>query len=93
MLENALVYIEHQRYEKAERLLSRLLDETSERSYVAAYNLGVVKEIQGERQQARQLYTLADDITIEPVEEIDAAMVRIVQSIREEKHAREQMLR
>ncbi len=48
MLENALIYIEHQRYDKAEQLLSRLLDETNERSYVAAYNLGVIREINGE---------------------------------------------
>lgn len=82
MLENAIIYIEHKRYEKAEQLLSRLLDETQERSYVAAYNLGVVKEIKGELKEAKELYTLADKLALEPVAEIHEAMVRIKYSLK-----------
>ncbi len=92
-LENALVYIERKRYEKAEELLSRLLDETEERSYVAAYNLGVIKEVKGELEEAMQLYALADSLTLEPVEEIDNAILRIKGSITSRKTAREQMNR
>ncbi|MEA3373227.1 MAG: CsgG/HfaB family protein [Campylobacterota bacterium] len=91
LLENALLYIERQRYDKAEKLLSRLLDETLERSYVAAYNLGVVKEINGELNEAHQLYGLADSLTIEPVEEIDTAMLRIKNSITDDEQARKQI--
>jgi len=93
MLENALTYIDHKRYAKAEELLSRLLDRTQEHSFVAAYNLGVLKEIQGELQDAKQLYSLADELTIEPIEEIDLAMNRIDRSIRNREVVRKQMNR
>lgn len=93
MLDNAIIYIDRKRYEKAEHLLSRLLDDTQEKSYVAAYNLGVVKEIKGELQEASQLYTLADELTIEPVEEIDSAMVRIKSSLKHRTLAQKQMQR
>jgi tetratricopeptide (TPR) repeat protein len=93
ILENAIIYIDHKRYTKAEYLLSRLLNNTQEKSYVAAYNLGVVKEIQGELVEAGQLYTLADGLTIEPVEEIDSAMVRIKSSLKNRSMAQRQMQR
>ena len=93
LLENALVSIEHQRYDKAENLLSRLLDLTQERSYVAAYNLGVLKEVKGELQEAKQLYTLADGMTIEPIAEIDFAINRINLSIQNRDAAQKQMNR
>ena len=80
-LENALTYISYKRYEKAEELLSNLLERTQESSYVAAYNLGLVKEIKGEFNEAKQLYTLADNLTTEPIEEISLAMVRIKHTI------------
>jgi len=91
ILENALIYIERQRYTKADDLLSRLLDETQERSFVAAYNLGVVKEVQGNLQEAQELYALADDLSIEPVEEIDYAIGRISRSIKNRQVALEQI--
>lgn len=77
MLEHALIYIERNRYEKAQELLSTLLNSTKDKSYVAAYNLAVVKEILGEYDHAKELYLLADSLTSEPVEEIDEAVLRI----------------
>jgi curli biogenesis system outer membrane secretion channel CsgG len=93
MLENALIYIDHERYEKAEDILSRLLAQTHERSYVAAYDLGVLKEIKGELEEAKQLYALADGLTVEPVEEIDLAVNRIKRSINNRAVVQEQMNR
>jgi len=93
MLDNAIIYIDRKRYEKAEYLLSRLLDDTQEKSYVAAYNLGVVKEIKGELQEASQLYTIADELTLEPVKEIDSAMVRIKSSLKHRTLAQKQIQR
>jgi len=90
-LENALVYIQRQRYTKAADLLNRLLSETQERSFVAAYNLGVVKEVQGNLQEAQELYALADNLSIEPVEEIDYAIGRISRSIQNRQVALEQI--
>lgn len=91
LLENALIYIEHQRYDKAEKLLSRLLEESNDRSYVAAYDLGVVKEITGRLDEAQQLYSLADELTIEPIEAIDTAMLRIRRSIADHDRAQRQI--
>jgi len=91
ILENALIYIERQRYTKADDLLSRLLSQTQERSFVAAYNLGVVKEVQGSLQEAQELYALADNLSIEPVEEIDFAIRRISRSITSRHVALEQI--
>ncbi|OQX58337.1 MAG: hypothetical protein B5M52_05645 [Helicobacteraceae bacterium 4484_230] len=90
-LENALVYIERSRYDKAERILSRLLEESMDQSYVAAYNLGVVKEVQGEYEESKSLYELADRLTHKPVEEIDTAMLRIRRSIEQREQAKRQI--
>lgn len=91
LLENALIYIEHQRYDKAEKLLSRLLEENHDRSYVAAYDLGVLMEVTGRLDEAKQLYALADNLTTEPIEAIDAAIVRIRRSIADHNQAQRQI--
>ncbi|WP_201352701.1 CsgG/HfaB family protein [Hydrogenimonas urashimensis] len=91
LLKNALTFIEHGRYDKAEQLLGELLRSTGEQSYVAAYDLGVVKETKGELEAARSLYLLADRNCPEPNETIDAAIVRIQQSIRAKESALKQM--
>jgi len=90
-LENAITYIKRQRYTKAEELLSRILTQTLERSYVAAYDLGVVKEVQGDLKEAQQLYALADDLSTEPIDEIDIAIKRISSSIQNRQAALEQI--
>ena len=91
LLENALVYLEHKRYKKAEQLLSKLLDSTSDSCYVAAYNLGLIKEKNGELKKANQLYALADSLTIEPNEALDKAIIRVKSSIHSRSEATRQI--
>jgi len=93
MLENAIKYIDYKRYEKSKRILSKLLESTNDKSYVAAYNLGVVQEIDGDLTKAKQLYLLADDLSQEPIEEINLAITRINKSIGDEIILKEQMKR
>ena len=76
-LENALKYIEANRIDKAEELLTILLDEFDGRSYVVAYDLGVVKEASGKFDEAKNMYELADSLSSEPIEELNTALVRI----------------
>lgn len=77
LLEYSLKYIESARYDKAEQLLSELLTSTEDKCYVAAYNLGVVKESKGEYKLAKQLYDLADELVLEPNDIINEAVNRI----------------
>ena len=81
LLEFSLKYIENGRIDKAEELLAKLLTSTNDKCYVAAYNLGVVKEVQGEYKFAKQLYDLADSLVLEPNEVIDSAVLRINKQI------------
>ncbi|MCW8838103.1 MAG: CsgG/HfaB family protein [Thiovulaceae bacterium] len=76
-LENALKYIEANRMDKAEEILNVLLDEFDGRSYVIAYDLGVVKEARGKFDEAKNMYSLADEISTEPIEELNNALIRI----------------
>jgi Flp pilus assembly protein TadD len=89
LLEHALEYLDHRRYAKAEELLSKLLDSTSDTCFVAAYNLGVIKELTGDLTHARELYILADTLTKEPNEVLDSALARVRSSI----YSREQAIR
>ena len=77
LLNVALEYIEQGRLDKAEKFLARLIDSTHEKSYVAFYNMGVVKEAQGKYKEAQEYYEYADNLMIEPVEEINEAVKRI----------------
>ncbi|QOY55381.1 hypothetical protein HUE87_03850 [Candidatus Sulfurimonas marisnigri] len=90
-LKYALEYIKYKRYDKAEELLSRLLESTSDKSYVAAYNLAIIKEVQGDLMSAKQLCELADSLTIQPVEAVDLAILRINQSISSHRQAQKQI--
>lgn len=91
LLKYSLKYIKNGRYDKAEKLLSRLLESTSDSSFVAAYNLGIIKERNGELQKAKQLYELADSITVKPNEEVDLAVTRIKSSINSRQEAMKQI--
>ena len=93
LLENALKYIEQNRYDKAEQLLTELIDATGSQSYVAFYNLGVIKEAQGKYKEAQEYYEYADNLMREPVEEINEAVVRIRNLIKKRKKAQEQLNR
>jgi hypothetical protein len=91
LLENALAFIDHNRLDRGEKLLNELFMQTGRLSYVAAYNLGVVKEAQGQYIEARDYYRIADELAMAPVEEINIAINRIEASIRKQKLAMEQI--
>ena len=93
LLEVSLQYIEQSRYDKAEQFLIQLIDSTKAQSYVPIYNLGVIKEASGKYQEAKELYAQADHLMIEPVEEINKAVVRIDKLIAKRKKTREQLNR
>ena len=93
LLEVSLQYIEQSRYDKAEQFLIQLIDSTRGQSYVALYNLGVIKEAQGKYQEAKELYSQADHLMIEPVEEINEAVLRIDRLIEKRDKTREQLNR
>jgi len=91
LLDNSLLFIEQSRLDKAEKLLMDLLISTQHKSYVPAYNLGVVKEAQGELRKAATYYHLADSLQIKPVKEINQAVNRIGISILKRDQARKQL--
>lgn len=93
LLEMALKYIEQSRYDKAEQMLIELIESTNKQSYVAFYNLGVIKEAQGRYTQAKEYYEKADSLMVEPVEAIDNAVVRIKKLIQNRKRTHEQLKR
>ncbi len=87
LLENALLYIKQNRYDKAESLLSRLIESTDEKSYVPIYNIAVIKEAQGQYQEAKELYNKADQLTIKPVVQINHAITHIDTVIEQNNQA------
>lgn len=91
LLENSLLFIEQNRLDKADKLLTSLLKSTEHRSYVAAYNLGVVKESQGNLREAARYYKLADSLQVKPIKEINKAVNRIQLSIVKRDKAKIQM--
>ncbi|MBA1437805.1 MAG: hypothetical protein FAF05_02260 [Epsilonproteobacteria bacterium] len=93
LLEVALKYIEQNRFAKAEKLLIDLIDATNQKSYVPFYNLGVIKEAQGNYQEAKEYYGYADDLMVEPVEQINAAVLRIDRLIAKREKSMEQINR
>lgn len=84
LLNVSLEYIKQNRYDKAEKYLFELIDSTNAQSYVAFYNLGVVKEAEGKYIEAKEYYEKADSLMVEPVEQISLAYVRI-QSLIEKR--------
>ncbi len=93
LLKNSLVYIEQGRNDKAEKLLIELINSTGKQSYVPFYNLGVIKEAQGKYVEAQNFYGVADNLMVEPVDEINAAVKRIKSAIIKRKKSQEQMAR
>ncbi|MFT7004340.1 MAG: tetratricopeptide (TPR) repeat protein, partial [Sulfurimonas sp.] len=91
LFENSLLYIKAGRMDKAEQLLQDLLDQLNGKSYVVAYAFGVVNEAQGKYVEAKKIYAMADNLTIEPVDEINAAVTRIDQLISKREQAKKQM--
>ncbi len=93
LLKNALVYIKQKRYDKAQQLLLKLVDATGAKSYVAFYDLGVIKEAEGKYKEAQEYYSYADNLMVEPVEEINEAVNRIGLLIANRKKTMEQLNR
>lgn len=93
LLEVSLEYVKQGRYDKAEQLLTQLIDATRQKSYVPFYNLGVLKEAQGNYEDAKEYYSYADNLMVEPVEEINRAVVRIDTLIEKRKRTMEQIKR
>lgn len=91
LLEVSIEYIMQSRYDKAQKFLIELIDSTNKKSYVAFYNLGVVKEAQGEYADAREYYKMADDLMVEPIEEISRANIRIDELIKKHNIATRQL--
>lgn len=91
LLENALLYIERSRYDKAEKLLRRLMESTDGQSYVPFYNIGVIYEARGDFNEAQEYYRAADDLTVKPVDAINTAVIRIQRLIENEKLALQQI--
>lgn len=93
LLNSALIYIEQSRYDKAEQLLRKLIESTASQSYVPFYNIGVIYEARGDFLEAQHYYKAADALTIEPVEEINRAVIRIQGLIEKETLALQQIAR
>lgn len=93
LLEVSLEYIKQNRYDKAEKFLFELIDTTNSQSYVAFYNLGVVKEAEGKYMEAKEYYEKADSLMVEPVAQISQAYVRIQSLIEKRKLTQAQLER
>jgi len=89
--ENALEYIKAGRMIKAKAILSRLMDEVNGKSYVVAYDSGVVSEALGKLDDAKKLYVISDNLTPKPIDEVNLAMVRIDNLIEKGEEAKKQM--
>jgi curli biogenesis system outer membrane secretion channel CsgG len=89
----ALEYIKSGRMDKAEGILAKLHDELNGKSYVLAYDLGVVKEAQGDFLASKKMYAMADELTTQPVNEINEAVLRIYSLIEKNEKAKAQISR
>jgi curli biogenesis system outer membrane secretion channel CsgG len=89
--DTALAYIKAARYDRAKKILNSLMKDLDGKSYAVAYVLGVVNEATGNLDHAKELYTMADDLTVEPVDEINLAINRINSLIEKRDEARKQM--
>jgi len=90
-LEIALGYIKAARYDRAKKILGQLMDTLNGKSYAVAYDFGVVYEATGDFDKAKELYTVADNLTVEPVKEINLAINRIDRLIEKREEAKKQM--
>ena len=91
--ENALAFLKDGRSDKAEQIMNKVNDGLNGKSYVVAYDLGVINESRAKFDDARKLYAMADSLAETPVEEINAAVLRIDQLIAKRDKAKEQMNR
>lgn len=85
LLKNALAYLELGELDRSDELLSQLLTSTGDSCFVAAYDLGVVKESKGELDKALYLYTLSDRLSKKPDADIVSSISRIRDQIESYK--------
>jgi curli biogenesis system outer membrane secretion channel CsgG len=91
LLKLSLAFIKAKRYHRAEKLLKKLINSTNGKSYVPLYDLGVLREAKGDYEGAKNLYTKADNLTVEPVDEINQAINHIDKIIEQNKQALKQL--
>jgi curli biogenesis system outer membrane secretion channel CsgG len=91
--ENALAFLKDGRSDKAEQIMNKVNESLNGQSYVVAYNLGVINESRVKFDDAKKLYAMADSLAETPVEEINAAVIRIDSLIAKRDKAKEQMNR
>lgn len=91
LLDGGIEFVKAHRMDKADQLFSQLVFQTKSKSYVAAYNLGVVKEATGHYQDAKKLYTIADQLQTKPVDAINEAINRINLVIAQHQKATQQI--
>ena len=87
----ALEFIKAARYDKSKKILAGLMDDLDGKSYAVAYVYGVIHEATGDFNKAKELYSVADELTMEPVPEINLAINRIDGLIEKRDEARKQM--
>lgn len=87
----AIEYILARRFDKAKSLLYPLMDRFEGKASSVSYNLGVICEAQGDYEEAKRLYALADEAMLAPVEAINEAVVRIDTLIGKRAHAKAQI--
>ncbi|RXI28209.1 CsgG/HfaB family protein [Aliarcobacter trophiarum] len=90
-LENGLEYLKLGELDRSMEIFSKLLNSTNDKCYVASYNLGVIKESLGEYENAKELYTLSDRLTLKPNKTVIEAISRIKQRIDEKDRLNSQM--
>jgi curli biogenesis system outer membrane secretion channel CsgG len=90
-LKEGLSNIQSNNIVQAEQLFSQLLKSTANRSYVAAYNLAVSKEMQQQYLSAKSLYQLARQLSSSTVPEIEQALTRTNKHITQQQKLEQQL--
>lgn len=90
LLKNGLAFVKANRLDKAQSIFEHLYQQQPH-SYVAAYNLGIVEEAQGQYQEAQTYFNIADQLQKKPIDEINQAVNRIKREISQSKKANQQI--
>lgn len=88
---SGLDFIKAGRIDRAEEFFVGLMDATQNKSFAISYNLGVIREAQGDFDAAKDLYQAADKLTLSPEKNINSALKRINQLISDRDTALEQI--
>lgn len=88
---SGLDFIKAGRVDRAETIFVSLMDATQNKSFAVTYNLGVIREAQGDFDEAKNLYEAADQLTLSPEKNINAALARITKLISDRDEAIKQI--